>query len=180
MIQKIAYGIAIPTILVAGVINGHVASRWLFNRACGWNENKIRSKAPRVRGLWIAVVVALWSAAWLLAEAIPVFNSLLALVASLFGTWFTYGLSGCLWLYMHRRDAEDPVRANIKRWKRVVGTTISVMLILLATVLCIIGTYGSIVSLSSAHGSGCFSCANNAPKVELPSLAPNGTTIATW
>lgn len=32
LLQKIAYGIAIPTIVIAGVINGHVAAKYIHVR----------------------------------------------------------------------------------------------------------------------------------------------------
>ena len=32
LLQKVAYGIAIPTIVIAGVINGHVAAKYVYIR----------------------------------------------------------------------------------------------------------------------------------------------------
>ena len=52
-------------------------------------------------GLWAIIVVILWVIAWIIAEAIPVFNDLLSLISALFASWFTYGLSGVFWLYMN-------------------------------------------------------------------------------
>lgn len=40
-------------------------------------------------GSWIAIGAAVWLLAWIIAEAIPVFNNLLSLIASLFASWFT-------------------------------------------------------------------------------------------
>lgn len=52
-------------------------------------------------GLWAIIVLILWIIAWIIAEAIPVFNDLLSLISALFASWFTYGLSGVFWLYMN-------------------------------------------------------------------------------
>ena len=52
--------------------------------------------------MWVLIVLVLWTIAWIIAEAIPVFNDLLGLISSLFASWFTYGLSGVFWLYMNR------------------------------------------------------------------------------
>lgn len=52
-------------------------------------------------GLWAIIVLVLWFIAWIIAEAIPVFNDLLSLISALFASWFTYGLSGVFWLYMN-------------------------------------------------------------------------------
>lgn len=40
-------------------------------------------------GVWIAIALALWVIAWVIAEAIPVFNDLLSLITALFASWFT-------------------------------------------------------------------------------------------
>ena len=38
-------------------------------------------------GTWIAIILTLWTIAWIIAESIPVFNELLALISSLFAAW---------------------------------------------------------------------------------------------
>ena len=40
-------------------------------------------------GSWVAIGVVVWILAWIIAEAIPVFDNLLSLIASLFASWFT-------------------------------------------------------------------------------------------
>jgi len=35
-------------------------------------------------GMWALIVLVLWTIAWIVAEAIPVFNDLLSLISSLF------------------------------------------------------------------------------------------------
>lgn len=52
-------------------------------------------------GWWALIVIVIWTIAWIIAEAIPVFNDLLGLISALFASWFTYGLSGVFWLYMN-------------------------------------------------------------------------------
>jgi hypothetical protein len=37
-----------------------------------------------------------------IAESIPVFNELLSLISSLFGSWFSYGLPAIFWLVMNK------------------------------------------------------------------------------
>ena len=53
-------------------------------------------------GIWVGIVTGLWIVAWVIAEAIPVFNDLLGLISALFASWFTYGLSGVFWLWLNR------------------------------------------------------------------------------
>ena len=101
MLRKVAYGVAIPTILVAGVINGHVAAKYIYVRLFRGTD-RMSKKSWSSFGLWVLIVVTLWTLAWIIAEAIPTFNDLLGLISALFASWFTYGLSGVFWLYMNQ------------------------------------------------------------------------------
>ena len=100
LLQKIAYGVAIPTIVVAGVVNGHVAAKYIYVRMFRGTD-RMSKRSWTSFGLWAIIVLTLWVIAWIIAEAIPVFNDLLALISALFASWFTYGLSGVFWLYMN-------------------------------------------------------------------------------
>ena len=101
LFQKIAYGIAIPTIVVAGVINGHVAAKYIYVRMYRGTD-MMSKKTVKSYGMWALISLVLWIVAWIIAEAIPVFNDLLGLISSLFSSWFTYGLSGVFWLHLNK------------------------------------------------------------------------------
>ena len=90
LIRKVAYGVAIPTIVVAGVVNGHVAVKYLYVRllrnsgSSSSSENGDDGKANlmyqttfKARGIWVAINAVLWVVAWVIAEGVPVFNDLL-------------------------------------------------------------------------------------------------------
>jgi len=79
LVRKIAYGIAIPTIVVAGVVNGHVACKQLYVR--WWRgTNVMQQKSFKSVASWVFICAGLWVLSWLIAEAIPSFSQLLALV----------------------------------------------------------------------------------------------------
>ena len=101
LLRKFAYGIAIPTIVVSGVINGHVAAKYLYVRLFRGTD-RMSKRTWSSFGLWALIVLVLWIIAWIIAEAIPVFNNLLGLMSALFASWFTYGLSGVFCLYLNR------------------------------------------------------------------------------
>lgn len=101
LLQKVAYGIAIPTIVIAGVINGHVAAKYIYVRLFRGTDRMSKNTWSSF-GLWAIIVIILWIIAWIIAEAIPVFNDLLGLISALFASWFTYGLSGVFWLYLNK------------------------------------------------------------------------------
>ena len=100
ILPKLAYGIAIPTIVIAGVINGHVAAKYCYVRLFRGTD-QMSKRTWGSFGRWAIIVLLLWTLAWIIAEAIPVFNDLLGLISALFASWFTYGLSGVFWLYLN-------------------------------------------------------------------------------
>lgn len=88
IVTKIAFGFAIPTIIIAGVVNGSVACKYIYIRM--WKgTNVVHQTSFKSLGSWMGICAALWIVAWLLAEAIPNFNLFLGLIAALFGSWFS-------------------------------------------------------------------------------------------
>jgi hypothetical protein len=78
-VRKIAFGIALPTIVVAGVVNGSVACKYIYMRI--WKgTDVIHQNGFKSIGSWVAICATLWTASFVIAEAIPNFNLLLGLV----------------------------------------------------------------------------------------------------
>ncbi|KAI3293272.1 hypothetical protein DTO002I6_4923 [Penicillium roqueforti] len=132
---KIAYGIAIPTIVIAGVINGHVASKYVYVRLFR-STNHMKQRTFLSIGSWVAISLVLWVIAWIISEAIPVFNTLLSLITSLFASWFTYGLSGIFWLFLNRGQYGAS-------WKKMVLTVVNLVVIGIGACLCGMGLWVS-------------------------------------
>lgn len=123
VVMNVAYGIALHTvrislyqsanyadhfkILLAGVIYRHIAVNYtyvgLFRGTKHMNFNTWLGV-----GLYVAISLTLWVIAWVIAESIPDFNTLLALISSLFPSWFTYESSSILWLYLNMDNAQRP------------------------------------------------------------------------
>ncbi|KKK19915.1 hypothetical protein AOCH_002521 [Aspergillus ochraceoroseus] len=101
LVSRIAYGVALPTIIIAGVINGHVASKSIYLRLFAGTDH-MHKRNWIATGSWIGIAFALWGLAWIISSAIPVFSDLLSLITALFGSWFTFGLPGIFWLYINR------------------------------------------------------------------------------
>ena len=75
-------------IVIAGVINGHVAAKYIYVRIFR-NTNHMGKRSVLSIGSWVGIVILLWVIGWIIAEAIPVFNNLLSLIVALFASWFT-------------------------------------------------------------------------------------------
>ena len=122
MIRKIAYGIAMPSIVIAGVVNGHVAVKYLYVRLFRNSEEDImHQKTFKAYGLWLLICTILWFVAWIIAEAIPVFHDLLGITGALFASWFTYGCMGFMWIEMNmKRSGWTVMPTGGWTWKKAV------------------------------------------------------------
>lgn len=154
VVKKIAWGMAIPTIIIAGVIYGHVASKYIFTRV--FKDSPHSTKRTRLATMsWYGITLAVWTLAWVIAESIPVFNDLLGLISALFASWFTYSIPGIMWLYMyHGQWLASPAK--------IAATAACMILVIVGAVICVCGLWASSVSISKATGGGSWSCASNA------------------
>lgn len=66
-------------IVIAGVINGHVACKYIYVRVFRGTDH-MQKRSLLSLGSWVAIALVLWVIAWIIAEAIPVFNNLLSLI----------------------------------------------------------------------------------------------------
>ncbi|KAJ6190111.1 Glycerol-3-phosphate dehydrogenase mitochondrial [Penicillium mononematosum] len=157
LFRKISYAIAIPTIVIGGVVNAHVAVKFIYVRVFR-GTNSMHSRSFLARLLWAAICAALWILSWIIAEGIPVFNDVLGLASSLFASWFSFGLPGLFWLYLNRS-------CWFLTWRQRVLFGFNIFLVFLGFLICIIGLYSSIRSifhnLREGVGGGSFSCADN-------------------
>ena len=67
VVKKVAWGIAIPTIVIAGVIYGHVATKYIFVRMFRGTPH-LSSNSVFSWSVWIGMASTLWVVAWILAE----------------------------------------------------------------------------------------------------------------
>ncbi|PYI23519.1 neutral amino acid permease [Aspergillus japonicus CBS 114.51] len=152
LLKKIAYGVAIPTIVGAGVVNGHIGLKYIYFRTCH-KSDLIHSRGWRSVSIWIGLGLSCWVVAWIIAEAIPVFSDLNGLISALFASWFSYGLSGVYWLHL-----------NWGQWlsspKKIALTVLNIGIALFGLILCVLGLYASGTAIHDDANSNSFTCAN--------------------
>jgi Transmembrane amino acid transporter protein len=104
-------------------------------------------------GSWVLITLTFWILAWIIAESIPNFNNLLALISSLFASWFTYGLAGVFWLYMNWGQLR----------KKKILTIINCLIVLMGAGIMVMGLYASSIAIKEegSQGSGSWTCADN-------------------
>ncbi|KAI9727151.1 MAG: hypothetical protein M1828_007352 [Chrysothrix sp. TS-e1954] len=151
LFRKIAWGLAIPTIVIAGVINGSVALKYIFVVLKG---DLIKSTSRRAQIWWAGLNAVIWMSAWVLSQVIPNFQNLLGLVAALLGSWFTYGIPGWLWIHMNRKGWTGS-------WRKVLLMVVNVGVLVMGLVLCVLGTWSALKEIAESPGGNVFSCRDN-------------------
>ncbi|KAJ5495348.1 hypothetical protein N7539_000464 [Penicillium diatomitis] len=156
-VKRVAYGIALPGLIVSGCLYVHVAAKYLFVRILR-NSRHLQTNTVIHWGTWLSCTVGMAAISFLLACAIPIFNYVLALVGALCFAPLALCLPGWLWLYSYR----DYCRGSLLQRTAYAA---HVVLILLGAFLTVGGTYGVIVQINQAYADGsissAFSCADN-------------------
>jgi hypothetical protein len=147
--RKAAYGIAIPNLLIAGSLYAHTASKIVFIRIFR-HSGHLHSHTLLSWSTWAALIIFINAAAFVLAVAVPIFNYIIGISASLFAAWFTYGLAGMFWLHDSYHD-EDGVRTWARKWFQAF---LAVLTVLTGTFICIAGMYTTIKAIVEAYNSG--------------------------
>ncbi len=154
VVRKVIWGIAIPTIVIAGVIYGHVAAKYIFVRAFAGTKHIANRTTVGVLG-WLGITASIWIIAWIIAQSIPVFSNLLGLLCALFVSWFSYGIPGALWLWL-----------NWGSWfaspKKVALFALNALLMLVGVLLCALGLWASGEAIAQDAGTTPWSCKSNA------------------
>lgn len=89
--QKAAFGICLPNLLIAGSLYVHTAAKVIFVRLFRQSRHK-HDHTVIGWSTWIFLCVIGTAVAFVLSVAIPIFNYLISIAASLFAAWFTYGM----------------------------------------------------------------------------------------
>jgi Transmembrane amino acid transporter protein len=85
-IAKASFGVASFTIVVAGVVNGHVAAKHVYH---GLFKQYMAKNNAKSYFIWTVINFIGWALAWLLAELIPSFPHILAIIGCVFTSWFS-------------------------------------------------------------------------------------------
>ncbi|KAJ6103371.1 hypothetical protein N7486_005798 [Penicillium sp. IBT 16267x] len=153
IVSKVAYGIALPTIIIAGVINGHVAFKYVYVRIFRGTDRMHKRDMIAISS-WVGIALCMWVLAWIIASAIPVFSDLLSLITALFASWFSFGFPSIMWLFMNKGVYFSSPR-------KITMTIINLIIIGIACALCGMGLWVSGKAIHDNPSSASFSCANN-------------------
>ncbi|KAL4802440.1 transmembrane amino acid transporter protein-domain-containing protein [Aspergillus unguis] len=151
LVSKVAYGVALPTIVIAGVVNGHIACKSIYTRIFA-GTTRMHERNFKAVGSWIGIGTGLWVLAWIIATAIPVFSSLLSLMTALFASWFSFSLPAAFWLFMNKG-----LWFSSKR--KAALTCFNCFVFVIGVVMCALGLYASGKAIHDDSSSASFTCA---------------------
>ncbi|CAN9409628.1 unnamed protein product [Alternaria alternata] len=155
LVSKVCFGIALPTIIVAGVVNGSVATKYIYFRV--WKGTSVaHANSWLSLGSWGAICTGAWLISWILAEAVPNFTLLLGLMGALFGSWFSYALPPLMWLWHNRKN-----RKLFSSKSQTAFTMLNLFIVILGVLIFGLGMWSSGWALNYGSGSKVFSCENN-------------------
>lgn len=98
LVKKVAYGIALPSLIVSAGIFNHTSSKILFVRLMR-NTRHFQANTWQHWTMWLGLNIAFGFLAFLMAEAIPVFNYILALAGSVCFAPMSLIFPALLWMY---------------------------------------------------------------------------------
>ena len=122
-----------------GALYAHTAAKLVFIRLFRHTPH-VHTHTLLGWSTWVALCFAATAGAFVLASAVPIFSYLTGITASLFASWYTYGVAGFFWLHdtYYLRGGAGALK---RRW---FGTTLAVVTILAGAFICVAGTYVSI------------------------------------
>jgi len=101
LLKKVAYGIALPSLVVSAGIFNHTSAKYLFVRLLR-NTEHLQSDSLIHWSTWIGCNAGVGILAFILAEAIPVFNYILSLTGALFFVPMRLMFPAFFWMYDYK------------------------------------------------------------------------------
>ncbi|KAG6180033.1 hypothetical protein E4U36_005156 [Claviceps purpurea] len=158
---KVAYAVVLPAILSTGLVFGHTATKYLHVVAMRAMKctHQLTDSSTRSWATRVVCATIFWIMSFLIANAIPVFDSILAIASATFIAWFTFGISGVFWYHRHWEDKF--ARRNLPL------AVVNSLLILQALFMNGVGLWASISQLAAIFHDrqrrigGAFTCADN-------------------
>lgn len=145
-VKKVAYGVGLVGLIVSACLYLHVAAKYCFVRILR-NSKHLQANTLIHWGTWLGCTLSLAAIAFILAEAIPIFNYLLALTGSICFSPLAIMLPGWLWIYDHKSWLRGNAGQQVMYWSHAA-------MIPLGAFICVGGTYGVVEEIIAAYASG--------------------------
>ena len=131
-----------------GVLYASVSARFIFFRIFEGTRHKGEHTVVGWVS-WGAILAVTWVIAFIIAEVIPFFSDLLALMSALFDSFFGFIFWGVAYFRM-RRATHGPGAATKRGFRGIAGFVLNVVIILIGLFMLSAGTYVSYVDFCPA------------------------------
>ncbi len=161
LMKRICYGVALPGLMVSGLLFTHLPSKYMFVRILRGSHH-LSHNTPTHWAVWLGTVIFTAILSYVIASAIPFFNDLISLVGSIFGVAFCFSLEGAMYIHLIWPGYKD--RTLRSRWFWL-AVALNAFLVLLGFFVMVGGTYASVLAIRDSFNEGLvgqpFSCADN-------------------
>ncbi|KAM7196258.1 amino-acid permease [Naviculisporaceae sp. PSN 640] len=169
LFKKVSFSFMIPTIIFLGVLYASVSARFIFFRI--FKDSKHKSEHTLVGwGVWTGILLTTWILAFIIAEVIPFFSSLLSLMSSLFDSFFGFIFWGVAYFRMRKADGKlglsgkDSSEGSGKVTRFLLGS-LNIFIILVGIFFLTVGSYASVEGIIDEFTTGTvgsvFTCSSN-------------------
>lgn len=145
-IKMVAYGVGLIGLVVSATLYLHVAAKYLFVRILR-NTPHLQANTVVHWATWLGCTFGLCSISFILAEAIPIFNYLIALTGSVCFAPLAIMLPAWFWIYDHSDWKKGGVFKMIAYW-------LHWLMLLLGAFMCVAGTYATVQLINEAYATG--------------------------
>ncbi|WVQ85847.1 hypothetical protein IAT38_008015 [Cryptococcus sp. DSM 104549] len=153
-LEKIAYGIAIPGLIMTSTLWVHVAAKFLLVKILR-NSKHLQSNSLIHWGTWLGSTCGITALSFIVAEAIPFFSYLIGLIGSLCCAPTCLVLPAVFGIYMNWGEHNKSLLSKLT-------FGFHVFMVIFGTFLTIAGTYTVVQSIVDAYALGtvgsAFSC----------------------
>ncbi|OTA81616.1 hypothetical protein M434DRAFT_401354 [Hypoxylon sp. CO27-5] len=161
--KKIAFSFMIPTIIFLGVLYASVSARFIFFRI--FHSSRHKNEHTVVGwATWTLILLATWIVAFVIANSIPFFNSLLGLMSSLFDSFFGFIFWGVAYFRMRKADGAVALLKD-RSFRGWFEGILNIIIILTGLFFLSAGTYVSVQGILDEFALGtvgrAFQCASN-------------------
>ncbi|KAI1854632.1 hypothetical protein JX265_007499 [Neoarthrinium moseri] len=161
--KKVSFSFMIPTLIFLGVLYASVSARFIFFRI--FQNSRHKNEHTLVGwGSWALILLATWILAYIIAEVIPFFSSLLSLMSSLFDSFFGFIFWGVAYFRMRKADGSVALvkDRSIRGWFEGI---LNIVIILTGIFFLTVGTYASVEGIILEFEAGTvgsvFQCKSN-------------------
>ncbi|KAK8028014.1 hypothetical protein PG991_005070 [Apiospora marii] len=161
--KKVSFSFMIPTLIFLGVLYASVSARFIFFRLFQGSRHK-NDHTLIGWASWSGILLATWVLAFIIANVIPFFSSLLSLMSSLFDSFFGFIFWGIAYFRMRKADGSVALLGD-RSFRGWFEGILNIIIVLTGLFFLTAGTYASVEGIIEEFEAGTvgsvFQCASN-------------------